>query len=77
MLLRNETEGGKLGEQKDLKRLRENVVGFGYACRQPTIAHFGLSKTATVDLKVVLPHNKVKIVRKNLKTNQRLTILDS
>ena len=57
--------------------LRAIAVGFGYASGQPAIAHFGLGDATTVDLEVVLPHGKGKIVRKNVKTNQRLTFLDA
>jgi hypothetical protein len=70
----NVYRAGKLGSTPDLLGCREIATGYGYASAQPAIAHFGLGKETSVDLEVVLPHNKGKTVEKGVKVNQRLTI---
>jgi hypothetical protein len=68
---------GKLYDKSARLGLREIAVGYGYASGQPAIAHFGLGDATAVDVEVVLPHGKGKIVRKNVKADQRLTVSDS
>jgi hypothetical protein len=68
---------GKLGDSESLIASREMAVGFGYASGQPATAHFGLGKQESVDLEIVLPHNRGKVERKYVEANQRLTIKSS
>ncbi len=65
---------GKLGEPAGLLGDREINIGYGYCSGQEAVAHFGLGKEAAVDLEVVLPHNKGKVVQQGVQVNQRLTI---
>ncbi len=65
---------GKLGDAKSLLGCREIAAGYGYASGQPAIAHFGLGELGSVDIEAVLPHGKGKLVRKDVKANQRVTI---
>jgi hypothetical protein len=61
---------GKLGQAAGLLGCREIATGYGYASGQPAYAHFGLGKEKTVDVEVVLPHGKGKLVRKGIRANQ-------
>ncbi|HYE21876.1 MAG TPA: CRTAC1 family protein [Tepidisphaeraceae bacterium] len=63
---------GKLGDPAALVGDKEIATGYGYASAQPAIAHLGLGKLDAVDLEITLPHNKGKIVMKNVKANQRI-----
>ena len=65
---------GKLGDAAALLGSREMAVGYGYASGQPAIAHFGLGKEAIVDVEVIFPHGKGKLMQKSVKANQRITI---
>ncbi len=65
---------GKAGDEKSLLGVREISKGFGYASSQEAVAHFGLGKTDFVDLVIALPHRKGTLTKKNIKTNQRITI---
>jgi hypothetical protein len=65
---------GRLGEPAALLGCRELSVGFGYASAQPAIAHFGLGKQATVDVRLAAPHGgDVREIR-DVRGNQRLAI---
>ncbi|RYY25309.1 MAG: hypothetical protein EOO04_12020 [Chitinophagaceae bacterium] len=66
---------GKAGQRNMMLMSQEISVGFGYASGQPAIAHFGLGKNTIVDIEVVLPHGNGTLLRKNVKTNQRLVII--
>lgn len=65
---------GKLGEASALLGSREIGIGYGYCSGQEAVAHFGLGAAEAVDLRVVLPHGKGEVVRKNVRANQRLTV---
>lgn len=65
---------GKLGEPTALIGCRDISVGYGYASGQPAVAHFGLGKETLVDIEVILPHGKGKLLRKEVKANQLITI---
>ncbi len=65
---------GKLGKKSALLGAREIAIGYGYCSGQEAISHFGLGKHTAVDVEVILPHDKGKLVRKNVKANQRITI---
>jgi hypothetical protein len=65
---------GKLNDPAALIGVREMAVGFGYASSQPAIAHFGLGAEQAVDVEIALPHGKGKIVRKDVKANQRIVV---
>lgn len=68
---------GKLGDAKSRLGLKEIATGYGYASSQPAYAHFGLGEANRVDVEVVLPHGKGRIVRRNVTANRRLTIASS
>ncbi len=65
---------GKLGEAAALLGSREIAVGYGYASGQPAVAHFGLGREGIVDVEVLLPHGKGKIVRRGVRADQRVTL---
>lgn len=65
---------GKLGEQSALLGCREIQVGFGWCSGQEAVAHFGLGREKNVDIEVVLPHGKGRIVKKNVTANQRIIV---
>jgi hypothetical protein len=65
---------GKLGDMASLLGYREIAIGYGYCSGQEAIAHFGLGKTESVDVEVVLPHGKGTFSQKGLKANQRVTL---
>ena len=65
---------GMLGKAEALLACREIATGYGYASGQPAVAHFGLGKEGRVDVEVLLPHGKGKVVREGVRANQRLTI---
>lgn len=58
----------------DALGVREIAVGYGYCSGQEAVAHFGLGKEATVDVEVILPHEKGTITRKGVTANQALTV---
>ena len=70
----NVYSAGKLADPAARIGLREIAVGFGYASGQPAIAHFGLGDATSVDIEVVLPHGKGRVVRENVEVNQRLLL---
>lgn len=55
---------------------REIATGYGYASSQEAVAHFGLADRQVVDVEVVLPHGRGKLMRRGVKANQRLRIED-
>jgi hypothetical protein len=61
---------GKSGNQADLIGCREIAVGFGYASGQPAQAHFGLGDLDAVDVEVIFPHGKGRVVRQSVAANQ-------
>jgi len=65
---------GKLGEATALLGSREIGIGYGYCSGQEAVAHFGLGKEESVDVEVVLPHGKGKVVQKSVKASQRVTV---
>jgi len=65
---------GKLGDRTALLGCREIQVGFGWCSGQEAVAHFGLGRGRAVDLEVVLPHGKGRIVKHNVAANQRITV---
>ena len=65
---------GKVGEASALLGSREISIGYGFCSGQEAVAHFGLGKQDAVDLEVILPHGKGKVVQKNVKANQRVTL---
>ncbi len=64
----------KLGEASALLGSREIGIGYGYCSGQEAVAHFGLGKEAAVDLEVILPHGKGKVMKRGVKANQRFTV---
>ncbi|GIW79828.1 MAG: hypothetical protein KatS3mg105_1635 [Gemmatales bacterium] len=65
---------GKAGDPGAFLGSREVAVGFGYASGQPAIAHFGLGSETAVDIEVILPHGKGKLLRRNIRGNQRFLV---
>ncbi|HEY7155181.1 MAG TPA: CRTAC1 family protein [Gemmataceae bacterium] len=65
---------GKLGEGAALLGCREIGAGYGFCSGQEAAAHFGLGTVSAVDLRILLPHGKGTLARKNIMANQRLTV---
>ncbi len=65
---------GNLGNASALMGCREISAGYGYASGQPASAHFGLDKEVAVDIEIILPYGKGKLVRRNVKANQLISI---
>jgi hypothetical protein len=65
---------GRLGETEEMIGCNEICISNGYASGQIAVAHFGLGDVSTVDIEVVLPHDKGRIVREGVKANQLVTI---
>jgi hypothetical protein len=65
---------GKSGDNKELIGCNEICLSNGYASGQTAIVHFGLGEISNVDIKIILPHNKGEIIRRNVKSNQLLII---
>jgi hypothetical protein len=65
---------GRAGDSEALLASEEIASGYGFCSAQPAVAHLGLGKATTCDLVVTLPHGKGRIVRRNVKVNQRLQI---
>jgi hypothetical protein len=70
----NVFRAGKLGEASALLGSREIGIGYGFCSGQEAVAHFGLGEHERVDLEVILPHGKGKVLRKAVNANQRLTV---
>lgn len=66
---------GQLGQPAALLASREIAVGYGYASGQPAIAHFGLGTVEEVDVEVLLPHGRGRLVRPQVRANQRITFV--
>jgi hypothetical protein len=64
---------GEIGDASAMIGCGEISVGYGYASGQPAIVHFGLGKETIVDVEVILPHGKGKLLRKEVKANQMIT----
>ena len=62
---------GRAGDSEALLASEEIASGYGFCSAQPAVAHLGLGKATTCDLVVTLPHGKGRIVRRNVKVNQR------
>ena len=65
---------GKSGDNKELIGCNEICLSNGYASGQTAIVHFGLGEISNVDIKIILPHNKGEIIRRNVKSKQLLII---
>ncbi len=70
----NVYSAGKSGDASALLGAREIAAGYGYCSGQEAVAHFGLSKQESVDVEVILPRGKGKLVRPSVKANQRITV---
>lgn len=65
---------GGLGNAAALLGSREIGIGYGYCSGQEAVAHFGLGPQKAVDVEVILPYRKGRIVRRGVEANQRLTM---
>jgi hypothetical protein len=65
---------GRAGESDAIIASEEIATGYGFCSGQPAVAHLGLGKEAICDLVITLPHGKGRIIRRNVKVNQRLRI---
>jgi enediyne biosynthesis protein E4 len=65
---------GEAGRAKALIGSREIAAGYGYCSGQEAVAHFGLGDHASVDVEVILPHGKGRIVQLSVSADQRLSI---
>ena len=65
------------GQKDPSTRLGSQEIrsGYGYCSGQEAVAHFGLGATERVDLELILPHGKGKVVRKNIPANQRVIVI--
>lgn len=70
----NVYRAGGLGDATQRLGTREIAKGYGYASAQPAVAHFGLGDVERVDVEVVLPHGRGRIVRESVAADQRLTL---
>jgi hypothetical protein len=67
-------KAGQSGKGSALLGCQDISEGFGYASGHAAIAHFGLGKEEAVDVEVNFPCGKGKVVQKNVKANQRITV---
>lgn len=67
-------KSGRIGKPDALLASEEISTGYGFCSGQPAIAHLGLAAEAACDLEITLPHGAGRIVRRNVKVNQRLQI---
>ena len=67
-------KAGKLGNVNALLGSQEISVGFGYASGHAAYTHFGLGKEGLVDVEVILPHKKGRLLKRNVKANQQITL---
>lgn len=65
---------GRLGEDAALIGASEIAVGYGYASGQEASVHFGLGDRTHCDLLIVLPHDKGRIERRGVESNQRIAV---
>jgi len=65
---------GRAGEPDAMIASEEIAKGYGFCSGQPAVAHLGLGKEAKCDLVITLPHGKGRIVRRDIKANQRQEI---
>lgn len=65
---------GKADDPAALLGVREIATGFGYASSQEAVAHFGLGQRDRCDVVVTLPRGKGRLLRKDVKANQRITV---
>ena len=66
----NVYKAGQLGKKGGFLGSKEISAGYGYASGPSSIAHFGLGSTSRVDIELILPYDKGKIVKKGIKANQ-------
>ena len=65
---------GRANDMEAMLASEQVAMGYGFCSAQPPIAHLGLGKTERCDLVITLPHGKGQIVRRDVATNQSLTI---
>ena len=65
---------GAAGRPEALLGCREIAVGYGYASGQPAEAHFGLGNQTEVDVQIVLPHGKGRVLRRGVRADRRLVV---
>ncbi len=65
---------GKTGDKASLLGSREIAIGYGWCSGQEAVAHFGLGKEEQVDVEVILPHGRGKVLKQGAKAGQRLVI---
>jgi hypothetical protein len=70
----NVYSAGKLGQSAALLGCREIAAGYGYCSGQEAVAHFGLGDEQSVDVEVVLPNGKGRIVRNDVAADQQTTV---
>ena len=65
---------GKAGNPSSLLASEEISTGYGFCSAQAAVAHLGLGTQTVCDLVISLPHGKGRIVRRQVKANQRLRV---
>lgn len=66
--------GGEFNRADALLGCQEISVGYGYCSGHEAVVHFGLGDRTRVDVEVILPHGKGKLVRKRVNANQTVTL---
>jgi hypothetical protein len=65
---------GGLGRAEKLLGFAEIGTGFGFCSGQEAVAHFGLGRTTSCDVEIVLPHGKGVVRKESVKADQLLTV---
>ena len=67
-------KAGKADSQAALLASEEISTGYGFCSSQPAVAHLGLGSETSCDIVITLPFGNGRIIRQNVKVNQRLKI---
>lgn len=65
---------GRAGETDHLLASEEIAAARGFCSGHPPVAHLGLADTTTCDLVITLPHDRGRIVRRDVQSDQCLTV---
>ncbi len=65
---------GRLGDRSALIGCRDITIGYGFACSQEAMAHFGLGPLTECDIEVILPFRKGVLRRQHVTADQRVVL---
>ncbi|MBI1247816.1 hypothetical protein GC197_08195 [bacterium] len=65
---------GQLGKPEGLIGSKEISIGYGYCSGQEAVAHFGLGEAESVDVEIVLPHDRGRVTKEGVGVNRRAAI---